>query len=325
MTKLNIVKDFIPKSNGNRPGYAMTPKYITIHLTGNTSPGADAAMHARFVKNPSTAASWHYTNDDGSTVYQHLPTNENGWHCGDGGSGTGNRQSIGIEGCVNSDGNYIKMIENLAQLTRQVMAEHNIPIENVKQHWDWSRKNCPREIRAGKDGITWDVFIGMVKRSSEGSNSKPTPKPAPAKPSTGGSGGGSIVNWMNAQSMDSSFANRAKLAAQHGISNYSGTAAQNTQLLSLLQGGTTPKPAPPVTKPKEYVTLPASAQTWRTYKTNVAPVAKNSDWSLTPAKFGGLTYEVLARPQTDVVTINTSRGRRNIYVARSTGATFARR
>ncbi|TSB48074.1 hypothetical protein [Alkalicoccobacillus porphyridii] len=65
--------------------------------------------------------------------------------------------------------------------------------------------------------------------------------------------------------------------------------------------------------------LPPTAATWRTYRTNVQPVAKNSDWSLTPKAFGGLEYEIIGKPHKDVVTIYTSRGNRNIYVAPSTG------
>ncbi len=41
----------------------------------------------------------------------------------------------------------------------------------------------------------------------------------------------SIVNYLNSINLDSSFVNRAKLAKQHGINNYSGTASQNTRLL----------------------------------------------------------------------------------------------
>lgn len=74
------------------------------------------------------------------------------------------------------------------------------------------------------------------------------------------------------------------------------------------------------TQKKNTVHLPASAKTWRTYKTNVQPVKKNSDWSLTPSAFGGLTYEILGRPYKDVVTIMTSRGKRNIYVGPDTNA-----
>lgn len=71
---------------------------------------------------------------------------------------------------------------------------------------------------------------------------------------------------------------------------------------------------------KEYVQLPKSASIWKTYQLNVQPIAENSDWSLTPARFGGLEYEVLGRPFPNVVTVETSKGKRNVYAAPSTGA-----
>src|SRR5690625_1969488 len=43
------------------------------------------------------------------------------------------------------------------------MDTHDIPISNVKQHYDWSRKNCPAQIRANHKGITWDDFLKMVE------------------------------------------------------------------------------------------------------------------------------------------------------------------
>lgn len=48
---------------------------------------------------------------------------------------------------------------------------------------------------------------------------------------------GSIVDYLNSQKKDSSFGNRKKLAEQYGISGYTGSAAQNTNLLKALQGG----------------------------------------------------------------------------------------
>ena len=72
---------------------------------------------------------------------------------------------------------------------------------------------------------------------------------------------------------------------------------------------------------KKTVTLPASASSWRVYPTNKAPVVGNECGYLYPSKFGGLTYDILANPQTDVVTIKTrDYGKVNIYVAKSTGA-----
>ncbi|WBL16462.1 LysM peptidoglycan-binding domain-containing protein [Sutcliffiella sp. NC1] len=145
-------------------------------------------------------------------------------------------------------------------------------------------------------------------------DTNPTTKPENSQNNTT-----SIVDYLDSIGVNSSLANRKKLAKEYGINNYTGTAGQNTQLLNKLRSTSAPKSAAPK---KEYVVLPASAQTWRTYKLGVAPVAKNSDWSLTPAAFGGLTYEILNRPQSNVVTIKTSRGKRNIYVGPDTSATF---
>lgn len=46
----------------------------------------------------------------------------------------------------------------------------------------------------------------------------------------------SIVDFLKSQGKDSSYHARAILAEQHGIKNYTGTAAQNEQLLHLLGG-----------------------------------------------------------------------------------------
>lgn len=83
---------------------------------------------------------------------------------------------------------------------------------------------------------------------------------------------------------------------------------------------TTAKPKPSTPK-KQTVTLPKTAKEWRVYKTNVTPVIGNECGKLKPSKFGGLTYEILAKPQKDVVTIQTQDyGKVNIYVGKGTGA-----
>lgn len=48
---------------------------------------------------------------------------------------------------------------------------------------------------------------------------------------------GSIVDYLKGQGQDSSYSARQKLARQYGIENYTGTAAQNTNLLRQLQNG----------------------------------------------------------------------------------------
>lgn len=135
-------------------------KFITIHETGNTSRGANALNHANYINNGSKAT-WHYTVDKDNIV-QHFNDNIQCWHAGDG-SGKGNTQSIGIEMCINSDGNYPQTVDNTVDLVVHLMKKHNIPLENIKQHNFWSGKNCPMIMRSGKNGISWNIFINKIK------------------------------------------------------------------------------------------------------------------------------------------------------------------
>jgi N-acetylmuramoyl-L-alanine amidase CwlA len=162
-----IKVDLIKKAK--RPGYAMKPEYITIHQTGNAAKGADAEMHNRYVHSVAPNPSWHYTVDGGTSdgkkapvIYQHLPLTENGWHAGDGTNGAGNRKSIGIEICVNKDGNLAKAEANAAWLTAKLLKDFGLPLAAVKQHYDWSGKNCPNVLRGRKNG--WAGFLAAVEK-----------------------------------------------------------------------------------------------------------------------------------------------------------------
>lgn len=133
----------------------------------------------------------------------------------------------------------------------------------------------------------------------------------------------SVVDYLISIDEDSSIANRKKLAKKHNISNYTGTENQNLKLLKKLRGSTTATKKKSTKKKvtsKGTVRLPASAETWKTYKLSVQPVSKNSDWSLTPSRYGGVTYDIIDEPYPNVVTINTSKGKRNIFVGPGTGA-----
>lgn len=159
---MQIKQDFIPVGRKNRPGNKMSPKYITVHNTANTAKSASAEMHARYVKNPTTTESWHYTVDDGDVIYQHLPTNESGWHAGDGVSGAGNRQSIGIEICEYEGINANTANNNAAWLIKRLMKDYNISIANVVPHQKWSGKYCPRKLLP-----IWPSFIGKINGADD--------------------------------------------------------------------------------------------------------------------------------------------------------------
>jgi N-acetylmuramoyl-L-alanine amidase len=162
---MEIKQMLIPSSNKKaRPKIAMSPKYITLHETDNTDQGADALAHAKLQFNGNVRnASWHFQVDE-REIYQSIPTNEVAWANGDGSNGTGNRESISVEICVNSDGSFEQAKQNTVWLVRYLMNKHDIPISNVVQHNRWSGKNCPRNLRQSG----WSSFINQIK--SGGSN-----------------------------------------------------------------------------------------------------------------------------------------------------------
>lgn len=300
---VKITKDFIPVGHNNRPGYAMNPAYITVHNTANTAKGASAAMHAQYEKNPETPTSWHFTVDE-KEIYQHLPLNENGWHAGDGNSGTGNRKSIGIEICENSDGDFEKAVANAQWLIKKLMKEQGISLANVVPHQHWSGKYCPRKLLD-----RWDSFKAGISGAPS----------SPAKTETKTSGSTYTVKKGDTLSEIAvkTGVSMAKLQAYNGIKNANKISVG--QVLKLTGAAGSSKPS---SSGKKYVYLPASAASWRIYPTNKAPVKGNECGLLRPKKFGGLKYEVLGNPQTDVYTIKTDQfGKVNIYAAKSTGAT----
>lgn len=141
-------------------GTANKKLYITIHETDNTNRGSNANAHARLQANGnSRQASWHWQVDDKEAI-QSFPHNYQCWHAG---STNGNNQSIGVEICVNSDGDYQKALQNAAELVRNIMKQENIPIQNVVQHNHWSGKNCPRNLRASG----WGEFIQLIRKAGE--------------------------------------------------------------------------------------------------------------------------------------------------------------
>ena len=144
--QLNISLDFIPAGSITRPGTRLRATHITIHNTANPNPGADALMHARYLKGDDAKqrkVSWHFTVDDKRCV-KHLPTNEVAFH-----AVSGNSKSIGIEICEHQGINQAQANERASLLTAVLMFQLNIPPENVVPHKFWTGKHCPHVILDG--------------------------------------------------------------------------------------------------------------------------------------------------------------------------------
>ena len=174
---VKITKDYAPVvSSGARPGIKMSKCIgVTIHNTDNSGVGAGARAHANLLKNSwkNKQQSWHFAVDENG-AYQSIPTDEIAWHAGDGGSGKGNTQTIAIEICMNSDGDLEKATDNAAQLAAQQLKEKGLSADKLYQHHDWSGKNCPSQIRAGKP-YDWSTFKSKVAAYYNGSTSASKP------------------------------------------------------------------------------------------------------------------------------------------------------
>jgi N-acetylmuramoyl-L-alanine amidase CwlA len=237
---VNIIKDLVSSSKYNiKCPYKMDAEYITIHNTAND---ASALNEITYMKNNNNQVSYHFAVDD-KEIRQGLPLDRNAWHCGDGSNGNGNRKSIGVEICYSKSGGerYYKAEENAIKLIAQLLKERGWGIERVKKHQDWNKKYCPHRIL---DEGRWNEFKERIKKELDQLNGikKETKKKTEEKSKkeqkqNNTYKGNSIVEYLDSIKVDSSFENRKKLAEQHGIKNYKGTAEQNLQLLEILTQG----------------------------------------------------------------------------------------
>ena len=149
----------------NRSNRGGTPiKYIVVHDTGNPSRGANATAHYNYFNGGDRSSSADFFVDDTQVLCVNDYYKFYTWHCGDGRGkyGITNRNSVGIEFCINVDSDRNKTLERTAQLVRELMQELNIPIDRVVRHYDASRKNCPQSM-SGNGWAQWYKFKEKLK------------------------------------------------------------------------------------------------------------------------------------------------------------------
>lgn len=149
----------------NRSNRGGTPiKYIVVHDTGNPSRGANATAHYNYFNGGDRSSSADFFVDDTQVLCVNDYYKFYTWHCGDGHGkyGITNRNSVGIEFCINVDSDRNKTLERTAQLVRELMQELNIPIDRVVRHYDASRKNCPQSM-SGNGWAQWYKFKEKLK------------------------------------------------------------------------------------------------------------------------------------------------------------------
>lgn len=180
-------------NEGARPGRKNDPIAVVIHWTANTNRGADAVANRNYFNNwrnhPQHLASAHYIVDD-QLVIQCVPENEAAYHVGANAYkdkakavflGNPNYKTIGIEICVNSDGDFSKAYRNTVLLTANILRRYGWGTDRLWRHYDITGKNCPaffvkdvtarvygfQGADAGWDKFTWDVTMELRKRVGE--------------------------------------------------------------------------------------------------------------------------------------------------------------
>ncbi len=168
METIQIQRGFISVKNTYTGQNA--PKYIVIHETDNNSKGAGAARHAQAQSLGHLSTSVHYySGSDG--IYQAAEHIDGTYSIGIEYGGThairdaNNRNTINIEICVNSDGNYTKARQNAIELVKYLIKKTGIPAERVIRHFDAKGKYCPRKMMDNLE--LWEDFKRQISGQEE--------------------------------------------------------------------------------------------------------------------------------------------------------------
>jgi len=151
--------------NYNKSARSNIPQYIVIHDTGDS--GATAQNEHDYFSGGDRQASADFFVDSDNIIKIIDTDNYYSWHCGDGRGAYGitNTNSLGIEMCLESDGNPSdNSITNTIDLVKYLMNKYSVDIDHVVRHYDASRKSCPNSFMAD-NWAKWYEFKDRVQRA----------------------------------------------------------------------------------------------------------------------------------------------------------------
>jgi N-acetylmuramoyl-L-alanine amidase len=166
-------------TNHNRPKHKLIKlKGLVVHWTANTSVGSDADNNRNFFNTTKNSVSAHYVIDD-KQIVRCLPDNEVGYHVGakkytkvgmtltqgtiekdNSPFYSPNYFTVGIEMCVNQDGDWNKTYQNTVKFSAKFLVENKLTIDNLYRHYDITGKLCPQMMIDEKE---WKKFKDAVQ------------------------------------------------------------------------------------------------------------------------------------------------------------------
>jgi N-acetylmuramoyl-L-alanine amidase CwlA len=151
---------YIDAGHPNRPGTKIKVTGVVVHWTANEGKGADAIANRNYFNRKPTANFAHasaHLNVDDTRLVECLPWKkgeaEMGYHVGASkymsgiqtklGNSYPNAATIGLEICVNSDGDFSKAYANAIKVTAMMLKEHGLGLDDMHRHYDVTGKLCP--------------------------------------------------------------------------------------------------------------------------------------------------------------------------------------
>ncbi len=96
---MNLVESIMTNNPCYKKGQKITVKGLMLHSVGCPQPSASAFIHSWNNESFDRACVHGFIDGNDGTVYQTLPWNHRGWHCGSSINGSANNTHIGIEMC----------------------------------------------------------------------------------------------------------------------------------------------------------------------------------------------------------------------------------
>lgn len=331
------------------------PKYLVFHYVGAQS--STAKNNAIYFFNGDRQSSANYFVDN-KEIWQSVEDLCGSWAIGNTRTEVNNQNSINIEMCCM--GTNLLVTEeteaNAIELGAYLMKKYNIPIANVRSHYDVTLKGklCPNFANTER----WTNFKKKLQAKLNEDS-----KPQVVKPITdviyrvklaNGEQIGAFKNLDSAKNLaqinkcnvykstDNSLVisyisnpnvanktinyrvkrkNGEQLGAFNSIENAEVLAKSNQAIIYDSKGNVVKSYVPEVGL--GYLNLKPHMTSWRVYPVDGAYVKGNEAGYLAPSKYGGISYKILEKKATDVYKIKTeSFGVVSIYAPKDNDSTI---
>jgi N-acetylmuramoyl-L-alanine amidase len=325
------------------------PKFLVFHYVG--AQGSTAANNATYFYNGDRQASAHYFVDD-NEIWQSVEDLCGAWSVGNTRTEVNNQNSINIEMCcMGSNLLVTETTENNAiELGAYLMKKYNIPISNVRSHYDVTAKGklCPNFANTSRwDNLKSKLQAKLNNVNTPNNNSNSSDIIYRVKLANGEQ----IAAFRNIESAKSlaqinkcnvysnidnrlvvsyitssgvaikpinyrvKRKNGEQLGAFNSLDNADNLAKKEKAIIYDNKGNLIKSYIPE--EGLGYLNLKPHMTSWRVYRVDGPYTVNYSVGALAPAQYGGLSYKILEKKATDVYKIKTeSFGVVSIYAPR---------